>query len=44
MSIPIVSMTTLAQDSVAPGGSVSVLVKPFPLGTMLDEIRRVLRS
>jgi DNA-binding response OmpR family regulator len=48
LSIPFVSMATTFTDAPASGAEPTpadgVLVKPFMLGTMLDEIRRVLRA
>ena len=47
-AIPVVSMTTAFGDAASRRaetlGAAGVLVKPFPLGTMLQEIRRVLRA
>jgi DNA-binding response OmpR family regulator len=47
LSIPLLSLTTTfpATDDAAPGRMpAGILLKPFTLGTMLDEIRRVLRG
>lgn len=41
LSIPCISMASALSETQPPGGG--VLVKPFTLGAMLDEIRRVLR-
>ena len=47
-AIPVVSMTTTFGDAATRGaeavGTAGVLVKPFQLGAMLQEIRRVLRA
>jgi DNA-binding response OmpR family regulator len=48
LSIPFVAMAATFTDAPASGAEPTpgdgVLVKPFTLGTMLDEIRRVLRA
>ena len=47
-AIPVVSMTSAFGDAATERagalGAAGVLVKPFPLGAMLQEIRRVLRA
>jgi DNA-binding response OmpR family regulator len=48
LSIPFVSLATAFADAPASGAESApadgVLMKPFTLGTMLDEVRRVLRA